>query len=36
MLKDIKYLEMPDGKHDIDTWSRAMPIFLKWGWGKTQ
>ena len=32
--KDIKYLEMPDGKHDIATWGRAMPVFLKWGWGK--
>jgi enterochelin esterase-like enzyme len=31
--KDIKYLEMADGRHDIATWSRAMPIFLKWGWG---
>jgi enterochelin esterase-like enzyme len=30
--KDIHYLEMPDGKHDIPTWSRAMPEFLKWGW----
>ena len=34
--KDIKYLEMPDGKHDIATWSRAMPAFLEWGWGKTE
>ena len=32
--KDINYLEMPDGKHDIATWGRAMPVFLKWGWGK--
>jgi enterochelin esterase-like enzyme len=30
---DIYYLEMPDGRHDIATWSRAMPVFLKWGWG---
>jgi enterochelin esterase-like enzyme len=30
---DIHYLEMPDGKHDIATWGRAMPVFLKWGWG---
>jgi enterochelin esterase-like enzyme len=28
--KDIFYLEMADGKHDIATWSRAMPFFLKW------
>jgi len=34
--KDIKYLEMPDGRHDIATWSCAMPVFLKWGWGKTE
>lgn len=31
--KDIHYLEMPDGKHDIATWAKAMPEFLKWGWG---
>jgi enterochelin esterase-like enzyme len=30
--KDITYLEMEDGKHDIATWARAMPEFLKWGW----
>jgi enterochelin esterase-like enzyme len=32
--KDICYLEMADGKHDIATWGRAMPAFLKWGWGR--
>jgi enterochelin esterase-like enzyme len=32
--KSIHYLEMPDGKHDIPTWARAMPEFLKWGWGE--
>ncbi len=31
---DIYYLEMKNGKHDIDTWSLAIPDFLKWGWGK--
>lgn len=31
--KDILYLEMPDGRHDVATWGRAMPDFLKWGWG---
>ncbi|MBL7745582.1 MAG: esterase [Chitinophagaceae bacterium] len=31
---DIHYLEFPDGKHDVPTWGRAMPEFLKWGWGK--
>lgn len=32
--KDIYYLEMPDGKHDIPTWARAMPLFLEWAFGK--
>lgn len=27
--RDISYLEMPDGRHDIETWARAMPDFLK-------
>jgi enterochelin esterase-like enzyme len=31
--RDIEYLEIPDGKHDVPTWGRAMPVFLKWGWG---
>ena len=31
--KDIYYLELPDGRHDVPTWGRAMPVFLKWGWG---
>jgi enterochelin esterase-like enzyme len=29
---DIRYLEFSDGKHDVPTWGRAMPEFLKWGW----
>jgi iron(III)-enterobactin esterase len=32
--RDIRYLNYEDGKHDIATWSRAMPEFLKWGWSK--
>lgn len=32
--EDIRYLELKDGKHDVATWGRAMPEFLKWGWGK--
>ncbi|MEO7311484.1 MAG: alpha/beta hydrolase-fold protein [Chitinophagaceae bacterium] len=31
---DIEYLELEDGKHDVTTWARGMPYFLKWGWGK--
>ncbi|HTR27777.1 MAG TPA: alpha/beta hydrolase-fold protein [Puia sp.] len=30
----IRYLEIADGKHDVETWARAMPAFLLWGWGK--
>ncbi len=31
--KDIRYLELKDGKHNVATWGRAFPEFLKWGWG---
>jgi enterochelin esterase-like enzyme len=31
----IKYLQLEEGKHDVTTWARAMPAFLKWGWGKS-
>lgn len=31
--KDIRYLELEGGRHDVATWARAMPEFLKWGWG---
>jgi enterochelin esterase-like enzyme len=33
--KDINYLELKDGRHDVETWARAFPDFLKWGWGKS-
>ena len=29
--KDIFYYEMPDGRHDMPTWGKALPVFLKWG-----
>ena len=32
--KDIYYVELNDGKHDVATWGKAFPEFLKWGWGK--
>ena len=32
--KDIVYINYEDGRHDIATWARAMPEFLKWGWSK--
>ena len=31
--KDITYLELPDGRHDVFTWGRAMPEFLRWAYG---
>jgi enterochelin esterase-like enzyme len=34
--KDIEYLEMPDGSHTIQTWAKAIPAFLQWGWGLTE
>jgi enterochelin esterase-like enzyme len=30
---DIEYLELQDGKHDVPTWAKAFPYFLRWGWG---
>ncbi|QEC67623.1 esterase family protein [Panacibacter ginsenosidivorans] len=32
--KSIRYLELPEGRHDVFTWGKAFPDFLKWGWGK--
>ena len=32
--RDIRYLEIGGGHHDVATWGRAMPEFLLWGWGK--
>lgn len=31
--KDICYLEIEGGKHDVKTWARALPSFLLWAWG---
>jgi enterochelin esterase family protein len=33
--KDIMYLELEDGRHDVPTWARAFPEFLCWACGKT-
>ncbi|AXY78303.1 esterase family protein [Paraflavitalea soli] len=30
--KDMYYLQLPKGKHDVPTWAKALPVFLKWGW----
>lgn len=31
---EIKYINYEDGKHNLQTWGRAMPGFLLWGWGR--
>jgi hypothetical protein len=28
----IYYLELADGKHDISSWARAFPFFLRWNY----
>jgi enterochelin esterase-like enzyme len=32
--RDMYYLQLRDGKHDVPTWAKALPTFLKWGWRK--
>ena len=32
--RDIRYLEIAGGHHDVATWARAMPEFLLWAFGK--
>ncbi len=32
--KDIRYINYEDGRHDVETWARALPQFLLWGWGR--
>jgi len=32
--RDIRYLEIEGGDHSVETWGKAMPEFLLWGWGK--
>lgn len=31
----LHYLELQDGRHDVPTWARAFPDFLRWGWGRS-
>lgn len=33
---DILYIELKEGRHDVPTWAKAFPLFLKWGWGTGQ
>jgi predicted alpha/beta superfamily hydrolase len=30
----IHYIELEDGEHNIETWAKAFPAFLEWGWGR--
>ncbi len=34
--RDILYLEIKDGQHNVETWARAFPVFLEWGWGASE
>jgi enterochelin esterase family protein len=31
---DIKYVEIVKGKHNTETWAKAMPKFLRWAFGR--
>lgn len=31
---EVKYINYEEGRHDVQTWGRAMPGFLLWGMGK--
>lgn len=33
--ESLHYLELQDGRHDVPTWARAFPDFLRWGWGRS-
>jgi enterochelin esterase-like enzyme len=32
--KDIAFIELKEGRHDVPTWAKAFPDFLRWGWGE--
>ncbi|MBL7750485.1 MAG: esterase [Chitinophagaceae bacterium] len=36
VTEDIFYINYKDGRHDVETWGRAMPEFLRWGWGRRE
>lgn len=31
---EVQYVNYEDGRHDVQTWRKAMPGFLLWGWGR--
>ena len=32
--RDIRYIEIEGGRHEVATWAKAMPEFLLWAWGR--
>lgn len=32
----ICYVELPDGRHDVETWAKAFPAFLQWSFGESK
>jgi esterase/lipase superfamily enzyme len=32
--RDIRYLQLPDGRHDVPSWAKALPFFLKWAYAR--
>lgn len=33
-VKDIHYLEIPGGRHEVATWAKVLPQFLSWAYNK--
>ncbi|HYE54970.1 MAG TPA: alpha/beta hydrolase-fold protein [Chitinophagaceae bacterium] len=33
--ENICYVLLEDGKHDVESWGKAMPLFLRWQFGST-
>ena len=31
--RDMQYLQLAEGKHDVASWAKSFPAFLQWGWG---
>ena len=34
--EDIRYINFEDGRHDVATWARALPDFLRWCFGSAK
>jgi enterochelin esterase-like enzyme len=33
--RDMVYMQLADGRHDVSSWAKAFPAFLLWGWGRS-